>query len=305
VVQGRVSCLVPSRNEQFLVPTVKGLLDNARGDLELIVVLDGYWEHNLPADQRIRILHHGQAQGMRAAINHAVQMSTGSHLLKCDAHTLWDEGYDVKLHADYHEDDWIMVPRRYALDPDAWAIDPSNRKYPIDYHYLAEPFAAYGDSTPGLHGTAWTARRDERKAIALDDEMTSQGSAWFMSRACWDRLGPQDAVSYGSFWHEFQEIGLKAWLSGGAVKVTKNTWYAHLYKGKRYGRGYSTRNLGHEAGTAFCSWFWMTDQPFRNRTRSFRWLLERFWPVPTWPGDLDAVFRRAHDELRNPYVAAA
>jgi hypothetical protein len=100
-------------------------------------------------------------------------------------------------------------------------------------------------------------------------------------------------------------MGLKTWLSGGAVKVTKRTWYAHLYKGKRYGRGYQTRGMGHEAGTAFCSWFWMTDQPFKGRTRTLQSLIEQFAPVPTWPADLDECFARARREFRNPYQVAA
>ncbi len=294
---------MPARNETFLAATIRDLLAKAQGEIEIICVLDGYWEHSLPSDARLKILHRGKALGMRPAVNAAAQFASGAYLMKCDAHTLWADGYDLQLKADLLEPDWILVPRRYALDPKEWVIDPTNKKYPVDYHYLSEPFAKHGDSTPGLHGTAWTARREARKDIELDDEMTSQGSAWFMRRDYFDRIGPQEIDRYGVFWHEMQELGLKAWLSGGALKVTKRTWYAHLYKGARYGRGYSTREMGHEAGTAFCSWYWMTDQ-YERRVRSFRWLLEQFWPVPTWPADLDAVFRRAHDTLRNPYAAA-
>lgn len=304
MVKGRVSVIVPSRSEQFLVPTVRDLLAKARGDIEVIVVLDGYWEHALAADPRMRILHRGEARGMRPGVNAALRMATGEYILKCDAHTMWAEGYDVDLRAAYHERNWVIVPRRYALDPEAWAIDESNRKYPIDYHYISEPFAAYGDSTPGLHGSAWTARRDARRAEVLDDELASQGSAYFVAREWFDRIGPLDSASYGAFWHEMQEVGLKTWLSGGALKVLKSTWYAHLYKGRRYGRGYSTRGMGHEDGTAFCTWFWMTDQPFQGRTRTLQSLIEQFAPVPTWPRDLDPVFDRARRELRSPYAIA-
>jgi glycosyltransferase involved in cell wall biosynthesis len=303
----RVSVVIPSRNERFLVPTVRDLLAHASGPIEVIVVLDGYWppaDQQLPSDPRLRVLHRGEAMGMRAAINAAVEISRGRYILKSDGHCLWPEGYDQVLVEDYCSDDWILVPRRYALDPEAWKIDPSNKKYPIDYHYLSEPFEAHGDSTAGLHGTAWTARRDARKDL-LDEEMASQGSAWFISRKCWERLGPQDESLYGKFWFENQEMSLKAWLSGGAQMVTKRTFYAHLYKGRRYGRGYSTRDMGHEAAREFTNWFWMTDQPFQGRTRSFRWLIERFGPVPSWPSDLDAAFARARREFRNPYTAVA
>jgi hypothetical protein len=46
---GLVSVIVPSRSERFLVPTVTDLLAKAQGPIEILVVLDGYWEHALPA----------------------------------------------------------------------------------------------------------------------------------------------------------------------------------------------------------------------------------------------------------------
>lgn len=296
MVKGRVSIIIPSRNEQFLSQTVADMLSKAEGDIELVVVLDGYWPNPpLPDNPRVKVLHFGSAQGMRPAINAALascHLTTGEFFLKCDAHVMWDKGYDVKLKNDYHERNWILTARRFALEPLSWTIDTSNRKYPIDYHFLSEPYERHGDSTPGLHGSAWTERREARKNILLDDEMTSQGSGWFMCREHWEqRLAPLEIAKYGVFWHEFQELGLKTWLGGGAVKITKNTWYAHLYKGSRFGRGYSTRGMGHEEGTAFCTDYWMNDQ-WPNQIRTMRWLIEKFWPVPTWPADLDAIFRR-------------
>jgi len=303
----KVSIVIPSRNELFLVKTVNDLLAKAHGDIEILVVLDGYWEHDLPADPRVKQLHFGQARGMRPGINAGIAASTGDYILKCDGHTLWDEGYDLKLIQNYHEDNWILVPRRYALDPENWRIEqgrPDN-KYPIDYHMMVEPFNSYGDSNPGLHGTEWRQRREQRKHIQLDDEMSSQGSGWFISRKCWEWLGPQDVEHYGNFVHEFQEMGLKCWLGGGAVKVLKDTYYCHLYKGKRYGRMYSMQGSNHDNGVSFCTWFWMTDQPFKNRVHNLKWLIEKFAPVPTWPADLDEIFARARRECRSPYAVAA
>lgn len=288
----RVSIIVPARNERFLQPTILDLLAKATGDIELIVVLDGYWpDPPLPDDKRIKILHHGRAKGMRPGINAAVQISTGDYLLKCDGHTMWDHGYDEKLLADYHEDNWILTCRRYALDAENWTIDHTNRKYPIDYHYLSYPYERPDDLTCGMHGTQWLQRRTDRADIMLDDEMSSQGSGWLMSRKHWNWLGPLDIEKYGNFIQEFQELGLKTWLGGGAVKVTKNTWYAHLYKGRKYGRGYTLGGTNHERGAAFCTDYWMNDR-WAERVHDLRWLIEKFSPVPTWPADLDSVFRK-------------
>jgi glycosyltransferase involved in cell wall biosynthesis len=305
MIPGRVSILIPSRNEQFLVPTVTDLLAKAAGDIELVVVLDGYWpDPPLPDDSRIVVLHRGRAEGMRPAINAAATVASGEFLMKCDAHCMFDEGFDVKLRADYQDDNWILIPRRYALDPIAWAIDTSNKKYPVDYHFLSEPFERHGDAVPGLHGSAWTARREARKHILIDDELASQGSCYFIAKSFFNQLGPLDIAKFGSFWAENQELSLKAWMMGGAQKITKNTWYSHVFKGKRFGRGYSTAGMGHENGTAFCAWFFMTDQPFKGKVRTMRSIIEQFAPVPTW-ADIDAIFDRAQRELRNPYALAA
>lgn len=288
-----ISILVPSRNERFLCATVSDLLAKAASDIEIIAVLDGYWPNPpLPNDPRLRILHRGSPLGMRPAINAAVQMSRGDYLLKCDAHTMWDEGYDEKLLAEYHEDNWILTCRRYALEPEAWAIDPSNPKYPVDYHFLSYPWHGAANSNPGLHGSPWAERKRDRADVLLDDEMSSQGSGWFMSRKHWDWLGPLEIAKYGNFVHEFQELGLKTWLGGGAVKVTKRTWYAHLYKGKRYGRGYVLGDSGHTNGSKFCTDYWMHNR-WDKRLHDLRWLIEKFSPVPTWPADLDQAFSTA------------
>jgi glycosyltransferase involved in cell wall biosynthesis len=288
----RVSIVIPARNEPFLGKTVEDVLRNARGDVEVIVVLDGYWpDPTLAADPRVHIIHRGKAAGMRPAINAATAIAKGDFLMKLDAHCMMAEGFDVALAAEC-ADDWIVVPRRYPLDPEAWCIQPST-KPPIDYHYLSYPLASEAPLT-GLHGSPWRERGKGREDVLLDDEMSSQGSCWFMSRKHWDRLGPMEIDKYGNFIQEFQELGLKTWLGGGAVKVNKRTWYAHLHKGKTHGRGYFISKQEMDAGADFAMRYWTLDR-WAERRRDLRWLIEKFAPVPTWPADLDAAFARARE----------
>lgn len=287
----KLSVIIPSRNERFLAPTVRDVLGQARGDLEVYVVLDGYWAHELPSDPRLHILHRGKAQGMRPAINAAAELAKGDVLMKLDAHCKLPEGYDVELVTSL-EPDTVVVPRRYALDPEAWEIQDTG-KPPIDYHYLSYPLATKkGDQWLGLHGSPWRERSKGREHLDIDDEMSSQGSCWVMHRATWQRIGPLEVEKYGNFIQEFQEIGLKAWLGGGAVRVNKRTWYAHLHKGPKYGRGYWISKEAQNAGADFAMRYWMLDK-WAERKRDLRWLIERFAPVPTWPADLDAAFDRA------------
>ena len=72
----------------------------------------------------------------------------------------------------------------------------------------------------------------------LSKNALNQVLLWLLqTKDYWEKIGPMNDDLYGSFTHESQEIGNKAWLGGGKLMVNKKTWYAHLHKGNR-GRGY-------------------------------------------------------------------
>lgn len=94
-----------------------------------------------------------------------------------------------------------------------------------------------------------------------------------------------DTESYGPFTQEAQEIGNKAWLSGGRLVVNKKTWYAHLHKGKR-GKNYGFSNAQYdkhqadmERGRLFCIEYWLNTKDY---PRDFAWLVDKFAPVKGW-----------------------
>ena len=274
-----ISIIVPSRNERFLVHTVTDLLKNG-GDIEVIVILDGYWEHGLPGDKRLRIIHRGTPRGMRDAVNSAVAISRGEWLMKCDAHCAFDDGYDVKLAADC-DDNWLVVPRRYSLDAEEWKREP---KAPKDAMYYFYPYLHPDDL--GLHGKPWMERAKERRDVLIDEDVTFQGSCWFMSRAHWDRIGGMSEVGYGTFMGEPQEIGCKTQLGEWEGKIMRNkkTWYAHLHKGNRYGRMYSFSKQERIRGNAYSFDFWWNNR-WTKRKHDIEWLIDRFPPMPGWVKD--------------------
>lgn len=280
----KTSIIIPSRNEQFLPRTVDDIFAKATGDIEVIVVLDGYWPNPILEDRpNLILIHRGQAQGMRPAINSAAAISKGDYLMKSDAHCMFAEGFDEVLQTDC-DDDWVVVPRRYSLDAENWTrMD----KGPVDYHYLQCPLSS---SDGGLHGMRWNKRRDERQDILIDDEMSSQGSCWFMSRRhFFDFLGGLSLEGYGDFIQEFQEIGMKTWLGGGQVKVNKKIWYGHLHKGRRYGRGYKVSRSSWHHGCKYSADLWLNNR-WEERVHDFKWLIKRFWPVPSWPEDYESLW---------------
>lgn len=282
----KLSIIIPSRNEQFLPNTVADIFKNTTGDIEVIVVLDGYWPVDaenrmlLPDDPRLILIHRSTPHGMRAAINAAASVARGEYLMKVDAHCSFQEGFDEILQADC-DGDWIVIPRRYSLDPDHW--QPNLAKTPIDYEYLR--YAYYKPDEVGVHGTVWPERARARRHLLIDENMSFQGSCWFMPAAHFKRLGGMQEEGYGTFIGEPQEIGLKTWLGGGKTMINKKTWYTHLHKGQRFGRGYSIGKQGLIDGNAYSVDFWMHNHPFPGRIHDLAWLIERFWPVPTWPED--------------------
>lgn len=287
----KLTVVVPARNELYLQQTIDDLFAKAAGEIEVILVLDNYWPVPIIADRSsLTIIHWGGRRGMRAAINAGAEIGTGDYILKCDAHVLFDEGYDVKLAADC-DGDWLVTPLRYSLDVDTWGRRMD--KPPVDYEYLSFPYEA--GETVGLHARYWwNDRRRARAAYAVDENMSFQGSCWFMPmRYFKDLIYPMDIEHYGLFVAEPQEIGLKVWLSGGKCMVNKKVWYAHLWKGKPYRElfleimGVPYTRVGHDdfkKGNDYSVYYWFYNR-WPERKHDLAWLVERFWPVPTWPED--------------------
>lgn len=284
----KLSIVIPSRNEKFLTPTVKELLKQSRGDIEIIVNLDGYWPtpEEIVNDPRVIYIHKGESKGMRAGINSAVAISKGKYVMKIDGHCMVGGGFDEILKASC-EPNWVVIPRRKRLDADNWCIEKT-QKPDIDYEYLSFPDNPSDFGGPGLNGNIWTERILERKdkpEFDIDDNPTFQGSCWFMPKKYFYQLELMDEKHYGTFWSEAQEIGLKSWLSGGAVKINKKTWYAHLHKGKKHGRGYKITNRTIEQGAMFSN-KWPRNEAWDKQTVPFEHFIDNKFPdMPGWGSD--------------------
>jgi glycosyltransferase involved in cell wall biosynthesis len=260
-----VSVVIPSRNEPYLNKTIKGILENST-QAEVIAVLDGWWEEpeKIIEDPRVKYIHFTESKGMRSAINAGVAIASGDYIFKCDAHIMVSKNFD-KVLEEQTKDNWVVVPRRFALEPETWTVE-ENPKYPVDYMELSRD----------LHGEAWTSKnRDSSlEKIAIDDLMSFQGSAWFMKKTYFYELELMDEVNYGTFAYEAQEIGLKAWLSGGEVKVNKNCSYAHWHKTK--GRGYSLDKVDVRKAEAFMYNWETLGRAWHKQTKPLEWLYDKF-----------------------------
>ena len=256
-----LSVIIPCYNDKDIQRTVDDIRAKAKGDIEIIVVLDGIHQEVKNA----LVLENEKQIGMRASINKGVAHSKGKWLMKCDAHCVFADGFDVKILAHIKEN-WIVIPRRYKLDTDRWEVMDEP---PVDYEKL------YIDNPDKIGGVQWKSRQKERADVLMDETMVFQGSCWFMSRKHWDWLGDLQEEGYGTFTQEPIELALKTWLGGGKVMVNKNTWYAH--KHRKFGR--TTVNLtGSDEiknGNRYSKDFWLNNR-WDKRVHDIKWLKDRF-----------------------------
>lgn len=254
------SVIIPSHKDKYLQKTIDDIRKNAKGEIEIIAILDGYNDNIKGAT----VLHNENKKGLRYSVNLGVAASHGDYILKCDSHCMFDEGFDVKLLADI-EDNWIVVPRRYKLDTGKWIICEDDKE-PIDYEMLLK-------KPDRICGHPWSSRAKERKDILIDENMVFQGSCWVMSRKHWDWLGGLQEEGYGAFTQEPIEIALKTWLGGGKVMVNKKTWYAHQHR--KFGRTHKVSEQEKMAGNSYSKDFWVNNR-WDKRVHDFAWLMERF-----------------------------
>jgi len=238
----KLSVIIPSWKDPYLVKTINDLLKASElGDqMEIIVVLDGYWPAwDIPENNRVRYVHLGANRGMREAINAGVSVSRGEFLMRSDEHCMFAPGFD-KAMTDICQDNWILTARRYFLDPKKWQV--IDEVPYVDYEKLA---IRADDENPGqalkFEGQRWKSRDKRRRHKKVDETMAMQGSVWVMPRAWWDTvIVALQTEGYGPLYQDSHEMVFKTWKAGGKLMLNKTTWFAHKHwtfsRTHQYGR---------------------------------------------------------------------
>ena len=281
-----LSVVIPNRNSPFTTKTIEDVLKNAGCELEVIVNIDEKWPESLVEDERVHYIHPSAPVGLRAGINACVAMAKGKYIMKTDDHCAFGPNFGKILIENHLKDNWVQIPRRYALDAENWKIEErTDNKYPIDYMYIDFPRKGKGHDD-GMHGVPWKREKwQEYIKEEIDDTPSMQGSCYFMTKDYFDNfLHGLHEEGYGQFAQESQEIGFKTWFGGGALKVNKKTWYAHLHKGNHYGRFYKFPGGTIEASS------WSADHWLNNREPNmvyrFEWFIDdKFLGMPSWPSN--------------------
>jgi len=246
------------------------VLASATGDIEIIPVIDGY-KPNPPLkfdDHRIKPIYLDKAIGQRAAYNLGVKHSTGEYVMKLDAHAMTSEGFDEVLQSHCPEDA-VVLPIMKRLDVNKW--EPKNRGKTKFMYFGLDVFCHY-----------WRAYEKRAAAkVKYPEVLTGQGSCWFTTRKWNDYIGLLDE-GLGSWGKVGIEISLKTWLCGGIQILNPDAWQAHWFRAGegRFPYPLDGRQLGRAKDITYKNFF--AEKAFPNQVRSFKWLMDKFAPVPGW-----------------------
>lgn len=289
----KVSIIITGRNEVYLPRMVQDLLEKLTGDYEILIAQDGAPYHEIPSHPKVKVFNR-EYQGLKPQINFLAAAAVGTYLFKLDAHCMVSHGIDEEMQRMCGPYD-IVTPRFYVLNAEEWKWQ-DDRFY--DYFFLGCPLTDPGGYRFKAGG------HDRRRTIQLlngpdiDETMQIHGSAWFIRREHFlFGLGGMQSEGYGNMFMEPPELCLKTWLGpwGGRVLTNKNAWYAHMHKGGQRPRGYDISMREVRRSYLWTADYWMQNQ-WAERIHDIEWLVDKFWPVPTWPDNWREL---EHERRRN------
>lgn len=283
-----LSVIIPARNEQYLERTIQNVLDNAQGEIEVLAMLEGYEPEQRIDDPRVRYIKHEKAIGQRQSINEGARLAKGEFIMKLDAHCAVGPGFDVIL-AETCEYDWTVIPTMYNLDIETWTPKLHKR---TDYMYFSSMTAEKPFRAQYYEGKEKDEKqRQPKNDKMIDDVMCCMGPGFFMHKARFIEQGGCDE-GHGSWGQQGIEVACKAWLSGGALKVNKNTWFAHWFRGGGGpGFPYEIGGKDQEVARKYSQDLWLNDK-WPLATRKLQWIIDKFNP-PGW-NDLTILYYTAN-----------
>ena len=315
-----LSIVIPGRCEQFFAQTVQNVLANIRGDSEVIAVCDGSWpDPPLNDHPRLKVIHHTEAVGQRAATNDGARLSRAKFVMKLDAHCAVSPGFDVQLIQD-HEPGMTQIPMMYNLHAFDWECQKcGHRTYQgakpakcekcgqteLEVLVVWKPKRANKTVLwrfdKDLHFQYWRGKSGQER-IAKSGEMIETmsfiGACMFLERERFWELGGMDET-HGS-WGQFgTEWACKTWLSGGRLVTNTRCWFAHMFRTGNFaapGRStwpYPITQGQIDRARSYSKDLWLNDR-WPKAVRKLDWLVEYFRPIPDWHTEHDPV-----DEPKN------
>lgn len=208
----KLSILIPARNEPLLQKTIDDIFNNAEGDIEVLVGLDGdeMYQHKLigiKKEWNCDVINFTEGLGQRWTTNRLAEMAKGEYIMKCDAHVSFSKGFDTALLSEV-DNKTILAPLLLVLDPITWAVNGKKQmaQFRFDNNFVMQH--ADGD---------------------VGETMCLQGSCWMISKENYFKWNVCDE-SLGSWGGQAVELGIKAWINGGVCKTTRSAYYGHVFR---------------------------------------------------------------------------
>ena len=260
----KLSILIPTKNEEFLKETLADIEKHKEGDTEVL------WEED-------------KGLGQRGLTNKLAQKATGDYLMKLDAHCSMAQGFDVELLKEVRNATVVApaLTNLYAYD---WICSKGHRQPNEQFEEIKEcpqckgkvEKAVVWQPIPKPIMTNYYFDTDlhfqyceEQDESPTTETMSLQGSCFVISKEDYFRLNICDE-KFGSWGQQGTEVACKAWLSGGRVISTRNTFYSHWFRGRKPAKTEDIKKAQQYSKDLFLKNKW------EGQVKPLAWLIEKF-----------------------------
>lgn len=206
-----ISVIIPARQEPYINKTIESLYDNASGEIEVIVILDG---ENADIDSRAKVILHPAPLGRRVCMNEGAAISRGEYLLHIDAHCSMTPEWDKRLQ-EVCADNTLVVSVIAAMNEETWQIKPR--------HYYT-----FVSLDKNLVEHWWGEYKELSDCTVTEETMALTGCGWMIRKDYYQSLGGCDE-SLGQLGHLGPEWALQVWCNSGKLLLRTDVFCGHVF----------------------------------------------------------------------------
>ena len=210
-----ISVIMPARQEPYINNTIRSLYDNAVGEIEVIVILDG---EAAEIDERAKVIFHPKPLGRRVCMNEAASIARGKYLLHIDAHCSMSPEWDIRL-IESCDERTLVVSIISVMDEKTGKIKP---KHNYTFVYLNE----------NIVEKWWGKYKKLSDCGVAEETMAMTGCGWLIRKDYYWQLGGCDE-SIGELGHLGPEWALKVWCNDpdlqGKMLLRTDVYCGHVF----------------------------------------------------------------------------
>jgi len=208
-----ISIIIPAHNEEkYLNRTIDNFYKKSTGEIEVIVVLNGYDQE---VDKRAKVIRYANNLGERVAMNTAASVATGEYLFRIDAHCDITKGWDEMMASNMSEKK-ILIAVITAMD-EKWENIPGH-------------WYGFCNLLPTME-EKWLVKK---KYKTIEENMSFTGCGFMISKKFYDSFGGADESlpPMGAIGPEFS---LRGWVEGDGCYTHTEVIISHIFNTGGYG----------------------------------------------------------------------